>query len=126
MRQCSVPTWKKAHQNKMGGDLAFLLHKSGVSSNRVTRATNSVPRTETALKQGYILCLRTRVFSRASSAISVMRLSVLTAAMSTASSVAFPTHVTFPSSVAAAEDCKSEGSQCVSFTSDDRFQWWAT
>src|SRR5260370_7244096 len=90
MRQCSVPTWKKAHQNKMGGDLAFLLHKSGVSSNPVTRATNSVPRTETALKQGYILCLRTRVFSRAPSAIPVARLSVSPAPMSPPSSLASP------------------------------------
>jgi 6-phospho-3-hexuloisomerase len=39
--------------------------------------------------------------------------------MSTASSIAFPTHATFPSSVAGAKDCKSEGSQCVSFTLGD-------
>ena len=29
----------------------------------------------------------------------------------------------FPSSVAAAKDCKSGGSRCVSFTSDDQYQW---
>ena len=53
--------------------------------------------------------------SRAPSAISATQLSASTAAMSTASSIAFPTHATFPSSVAGAKDCKSEGSQCVSF-----------
>jgi hypothetical protein len=35
-------TQLKAHQNWIGEDLAFLVRKSGVSSNPVRRATNGV------------------------------------------------------------------------------------
>src|SRR6202049_4873066 len=57
-------TQLKAHQNWIGEDLAVLVRKSGVSSNPVRRATNGVWRSETRLKQGYLMLTDANLFTR--------------------------------------------------------------
>ena len=77
-------------------------------SNPVAGVTSGVPRTETPLKQGYLMLTNASLLTRVIRDISgaVERID--------------------GRDVDRVVSCKSEGSRCASFTSDDRFQWWAT